>query len=102
MGKEDDYNPDSEIQLLRKTLAGQSQLSAVDADQISFKMLVTEAKYLKCCIISCTLFFFMAWGGINGVLFYVQVIFADSGVGTDPGAESSRKIFPSYFSSCQS
>ena len=78
----DHFDPDEEILALKQTLEEQS------SEQIRLKTLVTEGRYLKPFLISCALFFAMAWSGINAVFFYVQVIFIDSGADMDPGTYS--------------
>ena len=62
--------------------------AAATADSASFVELFSSAVYLKPFIISLMLMFFQQFCGINGILFYLNSIFAQTGSDMDPGLQS--------------
>ena len=81
----DSYDPRQELTVLKKTLQAEKTNSE---EQITLRELISVGKYWKPFLISCILFGFLTWSGINAVVLYVQVIFLDSGVDMDPGLVS--------------
>jgi len=75
---------DQELEEIRRNVRD----AAATADSASFVELFSSAVYLKPFIISLMLMFFQQFCGINGILFYLNSIFAQTGSDMDPGLQS--------------